>query len=380
MLKNESVGSRLRAILQNLKLELAAFVSTPRRKSNRRHFELCIFKPDGIGDFVLALGAIRQLLHGHRPECCILLVWPGVVELAELEFPGVRTIVIPPFNVSRTPFVLVDAFKVRRILGTLQFERLVCLRHQRSLFQNVLLHWIASDVSYGLINQAGYNLGSKYEYVFNVTSFYPNNKRNELCFELEAHKHVVESYLERPIEPENILPILHNRRTNPRNYILVSPFSSASIKDYPAHLLEMAVLDIFIQTGLPIYLSYAPETRQAAEEIALRFENLRIEVLPLESTSFKRYLDSIADARAVLTVDTATAHIAVTFDRPTVVILGGGHYGQFGPWSRSPRQEWITNFLSCFQCNWHCSQVQPFCITRVPPADVASAMRRVLAF
>jgi len=90
------------------------------------------------------------------------------------------------------------------------------------------------------------------------------------------------------------------------------------------------------------------------------------------------FAEAISQAELVLTVETSTAHIATALDRPTIVLNGGGHYGQFAPWRRSARQIWLTHRLDCFGCGWRCPYPAPYCLTRIAAEQVGAAIRAVL--
>src|SRR6202453_3980503 len=113
-------------------------ISKPARRSTQKKYSLCIFKPDGVGDFVLATGAIRLLLNHFGPDNCVLVICPMARALADMEFPQTPKVIVPLFRFSLRPRLFWAAIQPRNILGTLRFDKLVCLRHQRSRFQNLL--------------------------------------------------------------------------------------------------------------------------------------------------------------------------------------------------------------------------------------------------
>jgi ADP-heptose:LPS heptosyltransferase len=96
-------------------------------------------------------------------------------------------------------------------------------------------------------------------------------------------------------------------------------------------------------------------------------------------TSVAELAEAVARAELVLTAESAAAHLAAAFDRPALVVIGGGHYGQFGPWRRSARQVWITNTLECFGCDWRCVHPAPYCLTRIGVDAVRAGVAQALA-
>ena len=91
-----------------------------------------------------------------------------------------------------------------------------------------------------------------------------------------------------------------------------------------------------------ILLAGSEDQRASLEEVlaALRKNGCaRAEIVfPADLVEF---VNLIAGAEMVLTVDTAAAHFATALDRPTLVLFSGLHRGMFGPWRRSERQSWL---------------------------------------
>jgi ADP-heptose:LPS heptosyltransferase len=76
----------------------------------------------------------------------------------------------------------------------------------------------------------------------------------------------------------------------------------------------------------------------------------------------------------VLSLESAPAHLAAALNKPGVFLLGGGHYGMFAPWQRSERQIWLSEAMDCYNCQWHCSMAEAFCVTRIKPVTIANAL------
>lgn len=351
---------------------------SPAKRFSRRRYEVCIFKPDRIGDFVLAVGAIRKLTDRFGEKNCVLVISPWGRELADLEFPDCPKVEVDPFG---NPYRIQAIFKYLRCrwhLGGMEFERLVCLRHQRVRMQNLLLHGIRAKRSFGLANHRYYDLGSPLEFSFSNQDSYPTQIEQGMCLELEAHRIVVQRTTGDRLDLREMIPTFRQVKAEPEAYILVSPFGSTPIRDYPENGLVSVLLDHFRPDALPVKISFSNSQKEKAERLAnrLRLEGVCVE--PLKSTSVSEYLDSIRHATGVLTVETATAHLATTLDIPTVVLIGGGHYMQYGPWHKSSRQAWLTHAVPCTGCNWECKEPEPYCITRIKAADIGKALRSVL--
>lgn len=58
--------------------------------------------------------------------------------------------------------------------------------------------------------------------------------------------------------------------------------------------------------------------------------------------------------------ETGLAHLACAVRLPHVVLLGGGHYGRFMPYS--PYTSVVMRPMSCFKCNWKCKYPEAYCV------------------
>ncbi|MBL0313254.1 MAG: glycosyltransferase family 9 protein [Holophagaceae bacterium] len=71
--------------------------------------------------------------------------------------------------------------------------------------------------------------------------------------------------------------------------------------------------------------------------------------------------------------ETGAVHLATALGIPTVVLLGGGHFGRFMPYSHLQSAAVLP--LDCFDCNWSCPFTRVHCVADVPPALLAKALR-----
>ena len=74
--------------------------------------------------------------------------------------------------------------------------------------------------------------------------------------------------------------------------------------------------------------------------------------------------------------DTGSAHLACAVGTPNVVLLGGGHFGRFMPYS--PLTSVVCLPLECYDCNWQCKYKRVHCIKDIHTAVIAEAVRQTL--
>jgi len=74
--------------------------------------------------------------------------------------------------------------------------------------------------------------------------------------------------------------------------------------------------------------------------------------------------------------DSSNAHIACAVGTPHVVVMGGGHFGRFMPYS--PLTSLACLPLECFGCNWVCRYQRAHCTQDLSPQVVEAAIRGAL--
>jgi ADP-heptose:LPS heptosyltransferase len=80
--------------------------------------------------------------------------------------------------------------------------------------------------------------------------------------------------------------------------------------------------------------------------------------------------------RVLLGSDSAGAHIACAVGIPNVVIIGGGHFGRFFPYS--PLTSLVCLPLECYGCGWSCRYKRPYCVKDISPRVIEVALREIL--
>lgn len=360
-----------------------------RRGIRRRHptpdhgDRVAIFKPDRLGDFVLALGAIHRIVDSVGAHQCILLISRFSREIAAREFPTVETVEVPYLS-----WRLWETRRgLRELVGHPVFrsgvDRLVCLRHHRFPHEDLVCAALATRVSVGsrhtpLGEPPGELIRHRLEFDQSIAS--PVLFEGQ-CEELGWHAAVVSSFLGKPVDLQEILPVIGPQRTDPADpWITVSPFGSAPIRDLPEPLLVVAANEA-TRRGLGLRLASPEGDEERFNDLAGRLRKaspIAGQVMVQVTPKLEDLIQLLRTSRLVITAETATAHLATALDCPTITVVGGGHYGIFAPWHRSPRQQWLVNRVPCFGCHWECHLPKPVCITGVENAQLLAAFHQLL--
>ena len=364
-------------------------LSHPLRRGPRvRRFRAAIVKVDRLGDFVLALAAIRQALIHFGEEQCLLLISPQVEPFAVREFPRTPRLVLPPAVGHKR--LLWEGRKARALLRDIACEEVVCFRHQRWDWDELMLLWLGGQRCHVLDDPENLDyFAARNTFSFPAwprVNFVPPPLPAETatgarwCRELWMHRQLLAGVTGREVSAEEVLPRFERMGRLPTTAgILVSPLGSHALRDFPETQLGDALQTLRRHSASPIMLygdaSQRPRLLRLAERLRARGLD-QVECAATRGTV--EFAEAISQAELVLTVETSTAHIATALDRPTIVLIGGGHYGQFAPWRRSARQIWLTHRLDCFGCGWRCPYPAPYCLTRIVAEQVGAAVRAVL--
>jgi len=146
------------------------------------------------------------------------------------------------------------------------------------------------------------------------------------------------------------------------------PTAQQSYKEYP-HFAE--VLRHFPNYDLAIFgKSETPSVRELLSNVPNRIVNL------VGQTTLRQMASCLRRCRLYLGVDSAGAHLACAVGLPNVVLVGGGQFGRFLPYS--PLSSVVVLPLECFECNWHCRFTKVHCLQDIEPDVVVRAIERTV--
>jgi ADP-heptose:LPS heptosyltransferase/predicted O-methyltransferase YrrM/glycosyltransferase involved in cell wall biosynthesis/SAM-dependent methyltransferase len=94
------------------------------------------------------------------------------------------------------------------------------------------------------------------------------------------------------------------------------------------------------------------------------------------NTTIRQMAALLKMTRLYVGTETAAAHICCAVGTPNVVLLGGGHFGRFMPYS--PLTTVACLPLECYGCNWKCRYDNVYCIKSVSPAIISEAISSAL--
>lgn len=141
-----------------------------------------------------------------------------------------------------------------------------------------------------------------------------------------------------------------------RPYVVLNPGSNEYGRRWP--LADYVALARWLgDKGLRVvFVGKAEEKSPAAASIAeIADGNTIIDLTG--KTDLAGLFDLMKHARLVVSNDTGPAHVAIGLGAPTVVIVGGGHFGCFVPYPEGVRPataRFVHEPMDCYHCFWRC--------------------------
>jgi len=344
---------------------------------------LIIFKPDRLGDFILATGCIRRLDRWSRETLkapATLIVSEVSRSLAAREFPELPLIVSEIYDDSQNvPHFLQVLFALRKRLLPLRGRQVACLRHQRFVVHELLLAWL-SPATIILLDDCPLMPAKPPQYPWRrvISASYPVDVK-DTPLELEAHARVASLLMGQPCSPQEIAPKLTTFPTRDNGELLVFPYGSDFVRNYPPDRL-LDVLRAARQMNFTAIRFCAGNADEAAAMslVDSLADQPGCSVLMSITPNIECAAKLIAGSRMVLSMESGPAHLAIALDKAGIFILGGGHHGIFAPWGSPPRQHWIDRPLPCYHCNWKCIFDEAKCITEIAPSRIIEVIQSTL--
>jgi len=343
-----------------------------------------VFKPDGIGDFVLSTGAIRALAREYGEENLIICVRELLVPLAREQFPVAE---IWPLPVALKRKVL-NLF-LRNLLACVPLwfrmrlrpvDVSVCLRGLRNYLETSLFYSMPAKryVSWENHLCRGKKVRGSVENVLtrvfrSELVEYPEPPC-EVPLEIEAFRRVVSRTVGREVSVADVMPNLRARIVPTEKPVWICAPITEKSKVYPLEqwVAVFSALRPELE-GRTLLLVGSEDQRPKLAEFAAALQEAGVtEAEVFIPANLVAFLEWIAAAEIVFTVDTAAAHFATALNQRCIVAYSGLHSGMFAPWQSSERQAWLmAEPRPRKKSHWY---------KAIPPERIAAEARRVLGF
>ena len=368
------------------RFQLLERLAKPEPVAARPKFRAVIYKPERLGDFLLAVNAVQALIDHWGRDDTALIVSPDCLALAEERFPGLAKFALP-LRLGLDGWNVVQALRLRRRLNDYSCEHLVCLRHHRQPLSAAALRWIPAAHRWGTTGHPWMEpaIQAHGSSSFDHATPYPWPSRQGIPAEVQAHADLITRITGTETDAFRLLPAVtpepKHAPDKGRAVLAVVPWGSGATKSLTEDLLARILRSLGDDLLLSVRILAEERRRLDQERLAqkLRIELPGLDVASARTADIKDLAAALAQATAVLTVDTYPAHLATAMDKPLAVLSTGALPGLFGPWSRSDRQRWFCQPMECWGCGWRCVHSVSRCLLDIAPDQVAAFLAPHLA-
>jgi ADP-heptose:LPS heptosyltransferase len=375
-----------RSQLAQLFFSILAFFVRRRPISGQKSLEeakrILLFKPDGIGDFILWSVVFQELDRRCSNAKITILCCAPTGELVRRMFANWKVVQIPrrPKNI---PGFLWMLLKHPNLFLIKKQDVLLDLRPHRASWELLYVILLCAVYKVGLQRSASTFRGAALPEERFFDLYIPEA---EACRTKSDDQDCAELNFVRQLSarlwrsaPTSIMPDLRffswpiPKMPAGKKFWVIGPFSGNAIRDYPLPKWKEVFQQLVSQAPGPdcLLICGAPSQRAQAEHYKQSLQD----VLSVENLCGRHQIDETAgvllQSELVFATESALAHLSVALRKPTVAILGGGHYGLFAPWGTSAAPvHWIKNQVDCYGCNWSCIQPRAICIQDKAPGDI----------
>ncbi|MEE8352335.1 MAG: glycosyltransferase family 9 protein [Rhodospirillales bacterium] len=318
---------------------------------------LLVVRMDGIGDMVLFRRSLDHYadVFGVDQSDITVLGCNSWSKISDVVFAGYRVISIDEHAFSRRPFY---RFKVSLWVRSLAPEITVCDSYMRRALMADSLVWMSGApkqiVSVPYVSE---RTRSEFNYYIsgadNIidTGPYPTH-------EVIRHSRFLSFVAGRTIDAEP--PVIQWRDRRPpvedgAPYVVMNTGSNEPGRRWPLSGFA-GLARRFLDDGYRVVFSgQAGERTDDGAVETLTSEDGIIDLT--DKTSLPELLDLINHAALVVSNDTGPAHLSIALGTPTVVIVGGGHFGSFVPYPESVAPDtarFVFQKMECYHCFWRC--------------------------
>ena len=314
---------------------------------------------DGIGDMVLfrrALDHYGDIFNLAKSDITVLgcKSWGPI---ADEVFAGYNLFMIDEHAFARQPFY---RFKIGLLVSRLAPAITICDSYLRRAMMADSLVWL-SGAAETIVSLPFINEPTRTEFTYYLsqvdriieTGAYPTH-------EIIRHYRFLTALAGRDIEPQ--APVIQWRDQNPpaeiwgggEKYVVLNPGSNEFGRRWPFE----AYLDIaekILAAGYRVVMMGGPGEQPGDHRQRFGDDGRIIDMIG--RTSVPELLDTLKHAACVISNDTGPAHLSIALETPTIVIVGGGHFGSFVPYPEQVRPahaRFVFEEMTCYHCFWRC--------------------------
>lgn len=331
---------------------------------------ILIVKTDGIGDYLILEYVIR-IARKENPEINFHLACDlSLVEMAKTS--GLFTAVYG-VDVIRFRRSLISRMNLVRLIGGNLYKAALCpMRSRNSLTSDSIIDFALSNCKIGFRSDGSndskflnYLTDGWYSYLVEVS----DSKTHELFMATEILNRCLPSKID-----ANSFLIHESQKSHLSNYIILCPGSSWIGKNWPEDCYVKIVNKLLLQTSKNICILGGNSEKELINCIYQKASDQKRLLCHAGDLSLLESAQMVKQSAMYIGNDTFLAHAAALGGVPTIVIVGGGHFGRFFPYPEHLSRNIHIAFhrMDCYGCKWSCytPQIHKPCIMNVSLAEV----------
>ena len=347
----------------------------------RRGRQVLILRPDHLGDVVLFSGALHHLRAHYPSDEITVYGLPAGLEYLQ-HCPHVDRLLAWPPTPPRRPLA-------RRSMVLLPVRSPTLEHHElMGCFPATEKYGIAGDFSNQSVesDEAAHLL-----YTSRLALDRTRRSDHELVVTRDFLRHLGISVELADVFPEAWTTPADSRWAEahvPRSAdgitLAIAPgVTNPKDKIYPPDRYPVALAQVWSAPApVDAVIFGGSDDRVVCSDVAGRLKHcagLRSVIDLAGKTTVRQMIEGLRRADVVLSADAAPLHVATALGRPTVGIMGGGHFGRFYPWGDPEINRVVNRPMDCYWCDWRCRYPTFRCVEEIAPAAVAHELRAAIA-
>ena len=363
-----------------------------------------IVRPDNLGDLVIFSGTLRHF-RNYYPDAHITICVKKYAKNLLKHCPYIDEIIIweeiqktfldrfPEFKGRWRLANMIKRFRIARLTFlTSGYDLLLSPIRSPILEMHQFSKYVNSKIKVSVFDEARQHPISKQEFQHIYTDVYKVSETREFEHELSVH-HDFLNYLGIDVSKEDLIPEIftteddrdwakaHVDKSDGTTVLAVCPgVTSRPEKYYAAENYREALSNLKGHTFSICILGSKAEMEQCSQvEDALKDCKQVVSIKNLAGkTTIRQLTECIRLADITLSNETGALHIATALNKPTIGIMGGGHFGRFYPWG-DPEINLTANLpMDCYYCNWVCKYPTMKCIHDMEPEVISNKLLQLL--
>jgi len=228
-----------------------------------------------------------------------------------------------------------------------------------------LKYALSSDLKY-LGNYYGTKLNNFYTHIIRYNT---NNEYEKTINLISDLSHLISTNI--LIQNSKTFKISKDKNIIKKN-IVIAPFSSNKTKDWPFDNYKYIIEELSKYSN--IILVGSRKQKEGLYKLQNNLNNVSVNYSSLGDVT-----EIISKCSLFIGNDSGLTHIAYRLSNPIIVLLGGGCYEKFFPFTKINKNSlFVYHWLDCFNCNWNCIYRNSLCLSELKKEDILTKSLEIL--